>query len=252
MPNAAYAFGIDLSRYNTSPDGKKLVNFDQIAAHSPKVSFIAMRAGISWGYQDPWFAYYFTEAARINRVRMAYHVLYPGQPAGAQMDNFFRILGEIDFQTVPLVLDLELDHGQTVSKITQTTAECVSILTKRAGRIPIIYSRALWVNQFLRVTALPPVHWWLAQYRYAWPYPLYTPEYPCPPALPIGVTTWLIHQTASRGQSIGAAAMHYMDHNRFNGSEKDLNDFIGKFQPIPVTCPLDDQPCTGGKYLERI
>jgi len=45
-----YAFGIDLSRYNTSADGKKKVNFDEIACSPMDVSFIAMRAGVSWGY----------------------------------------------------------------------------------------------------------------------------------------------------------------------------------------------------------
>lgn len=252
MPNAAFAFGIDLSKYNTSQDGRQRVAFDTIAAHQPQVCFIAMRAGISWGYQDPWFAYYFAETARIGRVRLAYHVLYPAQPAQAQMDNFFRILGAVDFAAVPLVLDLELDHGQTPNQITRTTADCVAILFRRTGRIPILYSRALWVNQHLRVGDLPVVHWWLAQYRYARPYPLYTPEYPCPPTLPQGVHTWLIHQTASRGRSIGAPALHYMDFNRFNGDEGDLLRFIGDQQPVPVTCPLDDQPCTGGKFQERI
>ena len=53
MSNENNAFGIDISRWNTSADGKKKVNFDTIAAHHPEVSFIAMRSGVSWGYQDP-------------------------------------------------------------------------------------------------------------------------------------------------------------------------------------------------------
>lgn len=243
MPNTQLAFGIDLSRYNTSPDGRQRPDFDVIAAHQPEVTFIAVRAGISWGYQDPWFAYYFAEATRINRVRMAYHVLYPGESASAQMDNFFRILGAIDFDSVPLVLDLELDHGQTVSRITQCTVEALNLLKHRTGRIPFVYSRAGWVNQFLRVRDLPPVHWWLAQYRWPRPYPLFTPEYACPPALPEGVCTWTVHQTASRGASIGARAMHYMDYNRWNGTKTDLLAFVGQEAPEPLTCPVDGQPC---------
>lgn len=248
MPNSNLAFGIDLSKWNTSQDGKHKVDFDTIAAHTPHVAFIAVRAGISWGYQDPWFAYYFAEIKRIRRVRMAYHVLYPGQPAAAQMDNFFRILGDVDFDQVPLVLDIELDHGQTVSKITQTTADSLNILHKRTGKTPIVYSRSEWINRFVRVSSLPPVHWWLAQYRYAWPYPLFTPERASPPnPLPRGVSTWLIHQTTARGQSIGAKAMHFMDYNRFNGTIDDLYSFIGQPSLLPITCPVDQKPCTGGK-----
>jgi GH25 family lysozyme M1 (1,4-beta-N-acetylmuramidase) len=252
MPNSNYAFGIDLSKFNTSPDGKKMVDFEAVAAHSPKVCFIGMRAGISWGYQDPWFSYYFQEATRIRRVRMPYHVVYFGESPLAQMDNFFRILGNPDFSTVPLVLDLEVQHTYTRSRITDTTVKCLEIMIHRTGYTPVIYSRANWVDQFLSVSELPTVYWWLAQYRYSWPYPLYTPEFPSPPSLPKGVTTWHFHQSAERGKSIGTAAMHYMDYNRFNGSELDLNLFIGQSDPEPVTCPLDGQPCTGNKFQERI
>ena len=243
MPNSNLAFGIDLSRWNTSADGKTKVDFDTIAQHLPEVSFIAMRAGVSWGYQDPWFVYYMGEAQRINRVRMAYHVLFPGENPITQMDNFFRILGDIDLTQVPLVLDLELDHGQSIRRITDTTADAVNIIIKRTRQKPFIYSRASWINQFLIVSQLPPVYWWLAQYRWPRPYPLYTPEYPSPATLPAGVTNWTVHQTASRGASIGAKAMHYMDYNRWNGTKADLLAFVGQQPKQPITCPVDNQPC---------
>ncbi len=242
MDNENYAFGIDLSRYNTSPDGKVKVDFDVIAEHQPEVAFIAMRTGVSWGYQDPWFAYYFQEAGRIGRVRMAYHVLYPGESAERQMDNLFRILGDADLTQTPIVLDLELDHGQSVARITACTVESLNLIHSRTGRVPIIYSRAGWVNQYLRVADLPPVGWWLAQYRWPRPYPLYTPEYPCPPVLPAGVKDWLVHQTACRGASIGARANHFMDYNRWHGDKADLLRFIGK-QTQSVICPLDGEVC---------
>lgn len=242
MVNEDLAFGIDLSRYNTSADGNNQVDFDQIAAHQPNVAFIAMRAGISWGYQDPWFGTYFTEAGRIGRARLAYHVLFPGESAEAQMDNFFRILGEANLNRTPLVLDLELDHGYSAARITSTAVEACRIMQERSGRKPILYSRAGWVDQYLRVADLPPVDWWLAQYRWPWPYPLYTPEHACPPALPKGVMDWLIHQTAARGASIGAKAMYYMDYNRWNGSKADLAAYFGRTPEI-VLCPLDQQVC---------
>lgn len=236
------AFGIDLSRYNTSPDGRVQVDFDVIAAHQPEVAFIAMRAGISWGYQDPWFATYFQEAGRIGRVRLVYHVLYPGESAQAQMDNLFRILGSADLGRTPLVLDLELDHGQSPRRITNTTAACCRIIQARTGRTPVLYSRAGWVNQYLRVGELPEVNWWLAQYRWPRPYPLFTPEYDPPPTLPRGVSQWLIHQTAARGASIGARAAHFMDYNRWNGDRAAVLAYVGETSNR-VTCPLDGQVC---------
>jgi len=158
------------------------------------------------------------------------------------MDHFLRILGRADLSCTPLVLDLELDHGQTRGRITAATRACCEILQSRTGRIPILYSRAGWVNQYLAVDDLPPVHWWLAQYRWSLPYPFYTPEHPCPPVLPTGVSTWLAHQTACRGASIGAKAAYFMDYNRWNGTRADVFDFIGQPQK-PVICPLDGEIC---------
>jgi len=243
MPNQDLAFGIDLSRYNTSADGKGKVDFDAIAAHQPEVVFIAMRAGVSWGYQDPWFAFYLAEAQRIDRVCLAYHVLYPGESVETQMDNFFRILGAVDLSQVPLVLDLELDHGQSVGRITQATTQAVTILTERAGRSPLIYSRTSWIDAHLCVADLPPVHWWLAQYRWPRPYPLYTPEYPSPPnPLPKGVIEWTIHQTGSRCKSIGGAS-YFMDYNRWHGSKADVLAFVGQSPKTALICPIDHQAC---------
>jgi GH25 family lysozyme M1 (1,4-beta-N-acetylmuramidase) len=240
--NDRFAFGIDLSRWNSSD--KHQVDFDVIAQHVPMVSFIGMRAGISWGYQDPWFAYYLHHTQRINAVPLPYHVLYPGESAARQMDNFFRIVGDVNYEQTPMVLDLELDHGQTRDRITQTTAQALSIIQSRTNRIPIIYCRTSWVRQFIITERLPPVHWWLAQYRWPTPYPLYTPEYPCPPKpLPPGANTWLIHQTASRGKSIGAKAMHFMDYNRWNGTIADIHNFVGLPPLEPVTCPIDGADC---------
>ncbi len=253
--NENYAFGIDLSKYNTSEDGKKRVNFDVIAAHNPRVEFIGLRAGISWGYQDPWFSFYLAETQRIGRVAMPYHVLYPAQNAATQMDNFFRILGPLDFAHTPLTLDLELAHDQTIAVITKTAREAITLITQRTGRTPILYTRTNWANEHLRVGDLPPVHWWLAQYRYSLPAPLFTPEYPCPPKpLPQGVSTWHFHQTTQRGASIGAPAMRTMDYNRFNGTPAQFYAYVGSPRPKVeelVTCPLDGEPCSGGKIVER-
>ena len=54
----ARAFGIDISKYQASADGKKRMDFSKVAKHSEAVSFIAARAGVSWGYQDPQFSYH--------------------------------------------------------------------------------------------------------------------------------------------------------------------------------------------------
>ena len=241
--NQDYPFGIDLSRYNVSADLKRWPNFDLVAKHVPKVAFIAMRAGVSWGYRDPAFSRFYQEATRIGACVLPYHVLYPGEPALKQMNHFLRILEGIDLETVRLVLDVELVHEQSRAMITNTLLSCLEVLKTETGRFPIIYSRALWINEHVHVKDLPKVDWWLAQYyrRRAWP--AYTPEYPCPPMMPKGVDEWLIHQTAERAPAIGGVG-NFMDYARWNGSHDSLLAYFGRAVVAePAICPLDGLAC---------
>ena len=44
------AFGVDISKYQSSQDGSKKMDFTAVQNHAEEVTFIAARAGISWGY----------------------------------------------------------------------------------------------------------------------------------------------------------------------------------------------------------
>ncbi len=218
--------GIDISKYQYSSDGSKKPNFDIINA---KCAFVGVRAGISWGYVDPWFRYTWEH---LSVPRMAYHVIYPGEDARRQTDHFLSIVkpGEHD----RLVLDVELDHGYSKARITDTLLECLALILENTGRYPVIYSRANWVNQFLDVSRLPKLDWWLAGYRYPLPYPLYTPEATPPPTLPKGVDNWLIHQTCERGNgSEFGVASHYIDIDRWNIGNKEIAAFFGLTEELP-------------------
>ncbi len=241
--NQNYAFGIDLSRYSVSADLRHWPDFNLIARHSPKVDFVAMRAGISWGYRDPSFRRFYEESTRIGACVLPYHVLYPGEPALKQMNHFLHILEGIDLDTIRLVLDVELDHQQTRRMISNTLLACLEILKSETGRYPIIYSRALWIDEHVYVKDLPEVDWWLAQYYHRRPWPDYTPEYPCPPRMPKGVERWLIHQTTERGPAIGGVGT-YMDYDRWNGSQAELWAYFGREVSLePTLCPVDGLPC---------
>jgi len=240
--NQEFAFGVDLSRYNASADLTQTPDFDVIAAHQPQVNFVAMRSGVSWGYRDPMFKQFYQQVERVGACVLPYHVLYPGEPALKQMDSFLKILAGIDLNQVRLVLDVELEHGQTQAVITNTLVSCLELLQQETGRLPIVYSRAMWVDANVRVVDLPRVDWWLAQYYYRKPFPQYTPEFPCPPRLPKGVDHWLIHQTSERGPAIGGVGS-YMDYDRWNGTPADVLDYFGRSQAVKVLCPLDGEAC---------
>ena len=214
-------FGIDISKYQYSSDGKQKPNFDTINA---TCDFVALRAGISWGYTDPWFAYSW---AHIVKPRLAYHVIYPGEDAGRQVDHFLDIVQPEASDR--LVLDMELDHGYSKARITDTLLTCMELLREETGRYPIIYSRASWINQFVDVSRLPSVTlWWLAHYLTRLPGPQYTPEKTPPPALPNGVNSWFMHQTAEHGNGSAVGVVsHYVDTNRFNGTHAELLAYFG-------------------------
>lgn len=214
-PHAHHAFGIDVSAW------QGLIHWEVIAAHQPKVVFAGIRATISWGYQDKWLPHNWHEAKRHGILRTAYHVVYPAETALAQMDNLFRALGS-DLGDLPITLDLELDHGQSRRVITTTVLRCAKIILERSGRLPILYSRAQWVNDHLYVQDLQGYEWWLAQYLAP---PQHEREHPGPPALPRGVSTWLIHQTGDRLPAFGVSGSKSLDYDRWNGSEEEVIAF---------------------------
>ena len=246
--NQSYPLGVDLSQHNASWDGKQIPDFDQFIRQDPPVHFVAMRSGISWAYRDTIFPRYLEEAKKRNLCILPYHVLYPIAEAKPQMEHFLKILEGENLDDLRLVLDVELAQGKSKAHITKIVAESLEILKRACGRYPIIYSRALWVNDYLQVEDLPTVDWWLAQYIRSLEDPLYTPEYPCPPQLPKGVRQWLIHQTSQRAPAIGGVG-HYMDYNRWNGSLEQLYAYFGRRKPQPKVCPIDQLPCERGIAL---
>jgi GH25 family lysozyme M1 (1,4-beta-N-acetylmuramidase) len=226
-----YPFGIDISKHQYSSDGKLKPDFDTVNA---TCDFVAVRAGISWGYTDPWFNWSWQH---ITKPRLAYHVIYPGEDAGRQVDHFLDIVQPE--ATDRLVLDMELDHGYSKARITDTLLTCMELLREETGRYPIIYSRASWINQFVDVSLLPLVTlWWLANYYKPNPAPQYTPEYPPPPLLPKGVDSWFMHQTAEKGNGSAVGVVsHYVDCNRFNGTQEELLAYFGLGEETPEPEP---------------
>ena len=156
----ARAFGIDISTHQANAEGTRRVNFDTIKNHAEPVSFIAARAGVSWGYRDPQFSYHWSQMSQLKIGRIAYHVLYFGESAVAQMDSLFKMLeNKSDWTHDRIALDLEVAGINTRARITATTLNCLEICKTRTGRYPMVYSRANWVDANLQVADLPRLDW---------------------------------------------------------------------------------------------
>lgn len=226
------AFGIDISKWQSSADGRREMDFKAVKKHEEPITFIAARASIGSDYVDPLFHRYWKEMKRLRVARIAYHVLYFTEDAQKQMDAFFKILRfKSDWSHDRLTLCLLVEDGADRKMITEITRESIEICQNRTGRLPIVYSKPDWINNFLDISALPALDWWIADYLTLQAYPHYTPEHPGPPRLPQGISNYLIHQTTEKGKSIGADSF-YMSYNRWNGDKNAVAAYFGKSSNI--------------------
>lgn len=205
-------FGVDVSRYQ----GK--IDWDAMDSRpGDPVVFAGIRATVSWGYQDSWFPRNWAEAKRVGILRMAYHVVFPGEDPIRQIDNLMKTIGD-DIGELPPVLDLELDHGYSTAAIIKNIYRQAVEVEARTFRRPILYSRASWVDQYLSGAEwLDEYDWWLANYLRD-----QSTEHPGPPILPKGVTKYLIHQTSGGYPSAGfGVESKEIDTDRWNSPSVD-------------------------------
>jgi len=142
---------------------------------------------------------------------------------------------EFDGLNIPLVIDCENSPNFTMPPAARYLhelkyyVEAMSVPVNQGGlgRKPIIYSRAQWINLYtVNDMWRTRYDWWLAQYLYD-----RTIARPAPPALPSGVTTWLIHQNCDKKPAWpGFAAPDFIqtcDINRWNGDDAAVVAYFG-------------------------
>jgi len=239
----ALPFGIDISKWQGTN------NYAKMKANT---AFVFVKATESWGYTDPKF--YANWTGLVGHNRGAYCYVYPESDPLRQANHLIDIVTQagVDWKYDRLVLDLERSgHGMSRDEVARRVLIMMERIKEATGRYPILYSRGYWVNDNMRMTdsRLINADWWLAYYRRALPYPLYTPEMPPPPFMPVGVKRWLFHQTCEKGKGreVGVGS-YYVDQNRFNGTKEELDAYFGRgtnnvYLPIitnPEPEPADD------------
>ena len=225
-------FGIDISKHQGVNDFAKM---------KANATFVFVKATESWGYTDPKF--FANWQGLIGHNRGAYCYVWLSDDPLRQANHLIDIVTQagVDWRYDRLVLDLEKSgHGLSRAEVTRRVLVMMERIKEVTGRYPILYSRKYWLqdNMLLTDPRLINADWWLAYYRTALPYPLYTPEMPSPPPLPIGVSKWLIHQTCEKGngREVGVGS-YYVDQNRFNGTKDQLDAYFGRGEIIPEPEP---------------
>lgn len=232
----ALPFGIDISKHQGVNDYAKI---------KANTSFVFVKATESWGYVDPKFVSNWQGLAGHNRG--AYSFIWLSDDPIRQANHLIDIVTQagVDWKYDRLVLDLEKSgHGLSKAEVSRRVLVMMERIKEVTGRYPILYSRKYWVqdNMLINDPRLINADWWLAYYRTALPYPLYTPEMPSPPLMPAGISKWLFHQTCEKGKGreVGVGS-YYVDQNRFNGTREQLGAYFGRgthnvYLPI-VTVP---------------
>jgi GH25 family lysozyme M1 (1,4-beta-N-acetylmuramidase) len=241
-----YPLGLDVSSYQRTMDWQRAIDT------GAKFAFVKATEGTS--IIDPQFAYNWSELRRLGVPHGAYHFFRPAQPLW-QVTQF---IDEVDpQQNEMIVLDIENSGGKSRSELTSLVNEAVDMVKEYTGRYPLLYSRASFLNAYVNVADLPKLDYWLAQYRFANPYPFFTEPYPSDKiTIPAGVSREQVkfHQGSERGNGRRRGAQsYYIDLDTFLGTEDGLAAYFGAaivpeehsvYLPIVVTpdAPKPDHP----------
>ncbi len=222
------AFGIDISKYQSSQDGSKKMDFTAVQNHTEEVTFIAARAGISWGYTDPMFRYYWDEMKRIKVMRIALpRAVFWRKCAGADGFTLQNAGWQGKFCSRPhrarpgsgryQHAQQDYCHDPKVPGYLQGKDRFLSncVLAGVVGKYLSLSGQ--FANSGLvagNLSQNPALAF------------LYPGARRSAPTCQRVVSTYLNHQTGDKCKSIGGVS-HYMDYNRWNGEKADVLRYFG-------------------------
>lgn len=209
--------GIDVSYWNAGIDWPK------VRATGQRYIFAKATEGDS--YADPTFDDNWRGAKTAGLLRGAYHFFHCNVDPKKQANKFMDYVKSMnDNGELPPVLDLETNDGQTKEKIIPRVKTWLDLVEAAFNRKPIIYSRAIFLQDFLSEVGGGPPAW-------AKDYPLWLAQYPnvyvegSQPTLPRGWYNWTFWQYSQTGRVSGVNAK--VDLDVFNGSLEALYKFAG-------------------------
>jgi len=228
---------IDVSRY------QGVVDYGKVEAAG--ISGVAIRATVGNYYTDPMFWVNLKSAQMTGLKKSVYHVVRPDNTAQSQIA---RLKGELKDEEVdfPIILDVEVDGGQTNATCIKVVKECLDLLYQWKNVLSIIYTASWWWNAHMYswgLTGKKYPSWtrdyalWVAQYPWLNP-PTDILDTAVPTIIPGGweKNDWKIWQWTDKG--VVSGVVDKVDKDVYNGS---MEQFLSWCSPstIPTTTPVN-------------
>ena len=196
--------GIDISKWQST------IDWDSVVRDGVEFAFIRVSDGVY--VEDDRFDYNWSEARDVGIIRGAYQFFRPTQSATEQANLLLDMMGALQPNDLPPVLDVEVADGASSAEIVASIREWLDVVEAEIGRQPIIYtSVGFWDGTVGASDAFSSYPLWVAHWGVD-----------CP-TLPVAWDGWLFWQSSETGAVDGIYSN--VDTDLFNGTWDDLIAF---------------------------
>lgn len=202
--------GVDVSGNNHM--SLRGIDWDAVKSDGQSYAFVKATEGV--GFVNNHFVRDANAAAAAGLKVGAYHYARPAGDAKQQAASFASQIALVPTQTLPPVLDIEVDEGLSAKQLEEWIDTFMTELKSLTGRTPMLYTyKYFWMGQMGNTTRFSEYPLWLAAYQDTAPDPVG------------GWDKLAFWQRSGSGRVAGIETD--VDMNLFNGTEAQLHSFSG-------------------------
>lgn len=198
--------GVDVSHYQEN------VDWNAVKEAGYTFAFAKCTGGLT--FNDPKFQMNWKGIAAAGMLRGTYHFYYNNDDPTKQAEHFLSLLGTLNAEDLPPVLDLEgggiVDKNLPIEQYQQDVLTWLRYVEQKLGRKPMIYTAPNFGNEYLDNCEFAAYDLWLAEYG------VNSPQVPNAWA----EKGWRIWQNAS--DAVVSGIVGKTDHDLFNGTLEQL------------------------------
>lgn len=200
--------GVDVSGNNHM--SLRGIDWDAVKSDGQSYAFVKATEGV--GFVNNHFVRDANAAAAAGLKVGAYHYARPARDAKQQAASFASQIALVPTQTLPPVLDIEVDEGLSADQLADWIDTFMTEVKSLTGRTPMLYTyKYFWMGQMGNTTRFSEYPLWLAAYQDTAPDPVG------------GWDKLAFWQRSGSGRVAGIETD--VDLNLFNGTEAQLHSF---------------------------